>query len=99
MGILVKLVLLLLSINVEARPISYSGGSTAMLITDNMKDSIYYHYSPTYKYSVGIEKVRDLIFDQEYSYLRFTYLMNRKKYTSISKKSIFSIRNIFKRYR
>ena len=57
--------LLLLSINVEARPISYSGGSTAMLITDNMKDSIYYHYSPTYKYSVGIEKVRDLIFDQE----------------------------------
>ena len=78
MGILVKLVLLLLSINVEARPISYSGGSTAMLITDNMKDSIYYHYSPTYKYSVGIEKVRDLIFDQEYSYLRFTYLMNRK---------------------
>ena len=78
MGILVKLVLLLLSINVEARPISYSGGSTVMLITDNMKDSIYYHYSPTYKYSVGIETVRDLIFDQEYSYLRFTYLMNRK---------------------
>ena len=40
MGILVKLVLLLLSINVEARPISYSGGSTAMLITDNM-NSLY----------------------------------------------------------
>ena len=78
MGILVRLILLLLFINVEARPISYSGGSTAMLITDNMKDSVYYHYSPTYKYSVGIETVKDLIFDQEYSYLRFTYLMNRK---------------------
>ena len=78
MGILVRLILLLSFINVEARPISYSGGSTAMLITDNMKDSFYYHYSPTYKYSVGIETVKDLIFDQEYSYLRFTYLMNRK---------------------
>ena len=78
MGILVRLILLLSFINVEARPISYSGGSTAMLITDNMKDSVYYHYSPTYKYSVGIETVKDLIFDQEYSYLRFTYLMNRK---------------------
>jgi hypothetical protein len=78
MGILVRLILLLSFINVEARPISYSGGSTAMLITDNMKDSFYYHYSPTYKYSVGIETVKDLIFDKEYSYLRFTYLMNRK---------------------
>ena len=78
MGILVRLILLLSFINLEARPISYSGGSTAMLITDNMKDSVYYHYSPTYKYSVGIETVKDLIFDQEYSYLRFTYLMNRK---------------------
>lgn len=78
MGMLVRLILLLSFINVEARPISYSGGSTAMLITDNMKDSVYYHYSPTYKYSVGIETVKDLIFDQEYSYLRFTYLMNRK---------------------
>ena len=78
MGILVRLILLLSFINVEARPISYSGGSTAMLITDNMKDSVYYHYSATYKYSVGIETVKDLIFDQEYSYLRFTYLMNRK---------------------
>ena len=78
MGILVRLILLLSFINLEARPISYPGGSTAMLITDNMKDSVYYHYSPTYKYSVGIETVKDLIFDQEYSYLRFTYLMNRK---------------------
>ena len=78
MGILARLVLLVFFISVEARPISYSGGSTVMLMTDNMKDSLYYHFSPTYKYSVGIETVKDLIFDQEYSYLRFTYLMNRK---------------------
>jgi hypothetical protein len=78
MGILARLLLLVLFISVEARPISYSGGSTVMLMTDNMKDSLYYHFSPTYKYSVGIETVKDLIFDQEYSYLRFTYLMNRK---------------------
>ena len=98
MGILVKLVLLLLSINVEARPISYSGGSTAMLITDNMKDSIYYHYSPTYKYSVGIEKVRDRIFDQEYSYLRFTYLMNRKIHANLKEIYIFN-QEYLQRYR
>lgn len=36
-----------------ARPISYSGGTTLMLMNDAMKNSIHLHYSPSYKYSVG----------------------------------------------
>ena len=69
---------ILVSSNVEARPISYSGGSTLMMFSDNMKDSLYYHYSPSYKYSVGIENLKDKNLRDDYSYLRFTYLINRK---------------------
>ena len=64
---------ILVSTNIEARPISYSGGSTLMMFSDNMKDSLYYHYSPSYKYSVGIENLKDKNLRDDYSYLRFTY--------------------------
>ena len=49
-----------------------------MAFTDDMKDSTYIHYSPTYKYSFGIETVSDKHFKSDYLYGRFTYLMNRK---------------------
>ncbi len=62
----------------EARPISYSGGSTLMAFSGNMYNSVYYHFSPTYRYSVGIESVEDKFFNQQYSYFRFTYLLNRR---------------------
>ncbi len=71
-------ILLIISFGLDARPISYSGGSTIMSFSDNIKDSLYYHYSPSYKYSVGIENIRDKYFDDNYSYVRFTYLLNRK---------------------
>ena len=79
---------ILVSSNVEARPISYSGGSTLMMFSDNMKDSLYYHYSPSYKYSVGIENLKDKNLRDNYSYLRFTYLLNRKN-------SLHSQRNLY----
>ena len=79
---------ILVSSNVEARPISYSGGSTLMIFSDNMKDSLYYHYSPSYKYSVGIENLKDKNLRDNYSYLRFTYLINRKN-------SLHSQRNLY----
>ena len=86
------LVLLLISSNIDGRPISYSGGSTLMMFSDNMKDSIYYHYSPTYKYSVGIEQVKDKYFKENSSYLRLTYLADRKNtcllYTSPSPRGV-----------
>ena len=89
MGIFNKIFFLIfLIVNVEARPISYSGGSTMMAMSDNMKESIYYHYSPTYKYSVGIESVKDKFFDKDYLYLRLTYLLNRKN-TKNSQRNLY----------
>ena len=79
---------IIVSTNIEARPISYSGGSTLMMFSDNMKDSLYYHYSPSYKYSVGIENLKDKNLRDNYSYLRFTYLINRKN-------SLHSQRNLY----
>ena len=62
MGIKI-IILLIISFGLDARPISYSGGSTIMSFSDNIKDSLYYHYSPSYKYSVGIENIRDKYFN------------------------------------
>ena len=61
MGIkeLTALVLLFNCLQLEARPISYSGGSTLMMESNDMQDSAYYHYSPTYKYSLGIQHIND----------------------------------------
>ena len=78
----------LVPLGLDARPISYSGGSTLMVLTDNMKDSVYYHYSPSYKYSVGIENINDKVFDDSYSYARFTYLLDRKN-TEYSQRNLY----------
>ena len=81
-------IVLFLSLMVESRPISYSGGSTIMAFSDNFKDSFYYHYSPSYKYSIGIEVLDDEIIDNSYSILRTTYLLNRKN-ESNSQRNIY----------
>jgi len=78
MGIKLFIILIFMSLGLDARPISYSGGSTIMAFSDNIKNSIYYHYSPSYKYSIGIENIKNKYFDESYSYARFTYLINRK---------------------
>jgi len=89
MGMLNKILFLIFLIGyVEARPISYSGGSTMMFMSDKIKESIYYHYSPTYKYSVGIESVKDKFLDKDYLYLRLTYLLNRKN-TKNSQRNLY----------
>ena len=60
MGIIKMIILgLFIVFNIEARPISYSGGTTLMFKSDNVSNSVYLHYSPTYKYSIGIEKVKN----------------------------------------
>lgn len=38
----------------DARPVSYPGGWTAMLMNDGDMNSAHIHYSPTAKYSVGV---------------------------------------------
>jgi len=78
MGIKLFIILIFMSLGLDARPISYSGGSTIMASSDNMKKTIYYHYSPSYKYSIGVENIKNKYFDESYSYARFTYLINRK---------------------
>jgi hypothetical protein len=89
MGIKTILVLISLAVlDASARPISYSGGHTLMMFSDNMKDSIYYHFSPTYKFSVGIEAIKDHYFDDNYSFLRGTYLVNRKN-TQHSQRNLY----------
>jgi hypothetical protein len=49
-----------------------------MGFSDNMKDSIYAYYSPSHLYSFGIESKKDKYTQSDYSYLRFTYLLDRK---------------------
>mgnify|MGYP003318614916 CR=1 FL=1 len=77
-----------LSQEAHSRPISWSGGSTFMYKTDSMKSSYYYHYSPMYKYSIGVEYMDDKHFKEDYLNLRATYLIDRKnmhKYLSYRK--------------
>ena len=62
----------------QARSISYPEGFTLMSHSDIYKDSVYFHYSPSFKYSVGLEVAKDDYFDDEYSFFRFTYLLNRE---------------------
>ncbi len=90
MGIrlLIILFFFLVSNSGETRPISYSGGSTAMTFSDNMKNSIYYHFSPSHKYSLGIEAIEDKFFGSNYSYFRFTYLLDRKN-TQNSQRNLY----------
>ena len=90
MGISLRVIILFaICINYsDARPISYSGGSTIIAFSDNMKDSLYYHYSPSYKYSIGIERLKDKFFNTNYSYARFTYLLNRKN-TDNSQRNLY----------
>ena len=79
---------LLIFVKIDARPISYQGGSTLISISDNMKDSLYYHYSPSHKYSLGLESVDDKFFDKKYTYIRLTYLLNRKN-TKHSQRNLY----------
>ena len=82
MGIINKtIIFLLLVVTTDAafsRPISWSGGSTIMYKTNSMYSSYYYHYSPLYKYSLGLEYINDRHFNDQYINLKTTYLLGRK---------------------
>ncbi len=47
------LIALLVPVSVQARPISYPGGWTAMIMNDKDVNSSHIHYSPTATYSIG----------------------------------------------
>ena len=82
MGIFNKIIVTLILITTTdyaiSRPISWSGGSTIMYKTNSMYSSYYYHYSPLYKYSLGLEYINDRYFNEQYINLKTTYLLGRK---------------------
>lgn len=91
MGILknsIAILICLIPLGIEARPISYSGGSTLMFRSDSVRDALYYHYSPTYKYSVGIEAVNDKFLNQKYLYFKYNYLLGRRN-TETSQSNLY----------
>ena len=45
-------------------------------------ETLFYHYSPSFKYSLGIEGVQDKRRGKNYCYLRGTYLVDRKNTVS-----------------
>lgn len=59
-----------------------------MAFSERIKHSLYYHYSPTYKYALGIEAVKSRHFDKDHAYFRFTYLLNRKN-TQHSQRNLY----------
>lgn len=88
MGIRILLLVLLLPSTIQARPVSYSGGSTIMLFSDDKQGSVYYHYSPNYTYSIGIEMVDTREQADDYARFRFTYLLDRKN-TKRSQRNLY----------
>ena len=73
---------------VESRPISWTGGSTMMYKSNSMMSSYYYHYSPSYKYSVGAEYINDRHYNDQYISVRSTYLLDRKN-TKSSQRNLY----------
>ena len=73
---------------VESRPISWTGGSTMMYKSNSMMSSYYYHYSPSYKYSVGAEYINDRHYNDQYISIRSTYLLDRKN-TKSSQRNLY----------
>ena len=92
MGIYKKLIfatmLFMLSDLAQSRPVSWAGGSTIMYRTNSMMSSYTFHYSPTYKYSIGAEYVNDRYFNNHFINLRSTYLLDRHN-TKISQRNIY----------
>ena len=52
-ALIATLYLFCFALNVAARPISYSGGTTIMQKNGVFKNQLHIHYSPSYKYSIG----------------------------------------------
>lgn len=70
-------IIISLAQNCQARQISYSGGTTAMIMNDALLNSVHLHYSPSYKYSIGVKS--ENMHQQEISLnsLQVNYLAKR----------------------
>ena len=81
-------ILFMLSDLAQSRPVSWAGGSTIIYRANSMMSSYTFHYSPTYKYSIGAEYVNDRYFNNHFINLRSTYLLDRHN-TKISQRNIY----------
>ena len=86
--ILLGLLILLASSGVESRPISHAGGYTLSARSDSLRDGLYLHYSPSPRYSLGIEAVNDKVSEEEYAWFRLAWLLHRKN-TSRSQRNLY----------
>ena len=59
-----------------------------MYKSDTFNDSVYLHYSPTYKYSIGLERAKNKFYKNTENYFRLTYLVNRKN-TFTSQRNLY----------
>ena len=57
---------------------SYTDSFTFMTYSNYMKESLYVHYSPSFKQSIGVEVLEDKGFHTSYGLLRYTRLLMRK---------------------
>ena len=62
---------------VEARPVSYPGGWTSMLMNNGDMNSLHIHYSPSAKYSVGVRSAYHRDDDYWHNTLQVNNLLKR----------------------
>ena len=78
---------------VFGRPVSYTDSFTFMTYSNYMKESLYVHYSPSFKRSIGVEVLEDKGFDTSYGLLRYTQLLMRKN-TKKSQANLYFISSL-----
>jgi hypothetical protein len=69
--------LFLIPLAAEARPVSYPEGWTVMLKNDGDRHSLHTHYSPTFKYSVGVRNEYDRVGDYQMHSMQLNNLVKR----------------------
>jgi len=85
---LILVLILLTTLESQARPISYVGGHILMLNIGGQPDNIYWHYTPNINYSIGLDYQQDKISNEYFPSARFTYLLNRKN-TAASQRNLY----------
>lgn len=84
----IAILIIALPMAAAARPISYSGGFTVIAESGPLRDSLLAHYSPSYKYSLGLQAVDDATLDKDHLHLHLSYLLNRKN-TARSQRNLY----------
>lgn len=82
------LILIISSVSIFARPISYPGGWTIMQKNDWMKKRVHIHYSPSATHSLGLVFNHDELSEDNMIGAQWNYLLKRKN-TRYSQANIY----------